>query len=280
ATSIAFKTFIDNVVAAKASSGSTGGTTGGSTGGATGGTSGSGGTAGSTGGSTGSTGSSGGSVSSGNVLLDEFVTYIAPVMESNGCQACHRSGGTGSGFALQAGTSSTVRQANFTAVQTYLQNSVAPMNFHDKPARPGVAHIGPKVFDDGDATSIAFKAFITHVRAASSSNAGLPPFTPTGNATFDFYVQHIEPVLVSGGCQSCHRSGGVGDGFRLVAWNTTNARTTNYNVIVNFIRNEDRTALHDKAAVGGDSHPGTKPFTVGDATSQAFMQFINMVRPN
>jgi len=154
------------------------------------------------------------------------------------------------------------------------------MTFHDKPARPGVAHLGSKVFDDGDATSIAFKAFINHVRTSSNSTAGLPPFVPTGDAMFDYYVLNIEPVLISGGCQSCHRSGGEGEGFRLVAWNVANARTTNYNVIVNFIRREDRTGLHDKAAVGGDSHPGTKPFTEGDATSQAFMNFINRVRPN
>jgi len=51
-------------------------------------------------GGSGAPGGSGGGAATptGNALLDEFVTYIVPTLDANACQACHRTGGSGSGF--------------------------------------------------------------------------------------------------------------------------------------------------------------------------------------
>ncbi|HET8706196.1 MAG TPA: hypothetical protein VFM46_07845, partial [Pseudomonadales bacterium] len=116
---------------------------------------------------------------------------------------------------------------------------------------------------------------------SASSNSGSTG-TPSSNGSttiFSFYTQNIEPVLNSANCQSCHRTKGVG-GYELLIVKTGTDSQTNFNEIVRYIQSPgNRTELHDRAAVGGVSHAGPKPFVAGDATSQKFMQFIEMVKP-
>lgn len=120
---------------------------------------------------------------------------------------------------------------------------------------------------------------------SSSGSSSTPTSGSAGSGStsaspnFAYYTQNIEPVLNSANCQSCHRAKGVG-GYELIVVKTAADSLTNFNEIVRYIQTPGkRTQLHDRAAIGGVSHAGSKPFTVGDATSQKFMQFISLIQP-
>ncbi len=114
---------------------------------------------------------------------------------------------------------------------------------------------------------------------SGSTSSGSTSTSTSASSNFAYYTQNIEPVLNSANCQSCHRAKGVG-GYELIVVKTAADSLTNFNEIVRYIQTPGkRTQLHDRAAIGGVSHAGSKPFTVGDATSQKFMQFINLIQP-
>ncbi|HET8705868.1 MAG TPA: hypothetical protein VFM46_06160, partial [Pseudomonadales bacterium] len=241
----------------------------------------------STGGPTGSgnSGGTGGTNANGGVdpavaaaqtaaLQAVFNSTIAPFLESKHCALCHSV--LVPNLVLKTGSSAAARNANFLAVRTYIEQAsdLFKYGFHDKPSRNGIRHDGGKYFENGDATSVAFKTFIDQVIAARPAGYGMPVGADALEMEF---LTSISPVMEKEECSFCHKGSGLGFGG-LQPFTTLAAREINYAVVRSFIESSPSKYLfHDKPAERGTLHVGGRSFHNGDATSVAFKTFIDHV---